>query len=147
MAPAVADELEIARLLTRLAMAADDRDFAAYRACLFDWVDTALPGELAELARGDDYARKALARLAAVDWTHHRPGLPLLIAGKTPNRLSGLADFAVRIGWTDGQGHGRTATAGGRYHFAFIRKDGRWLICGRATAWRYREGNLMPESD
>lgn len=145
MSPAIADELEIGRLLVRLAMAGDDRDALGYRECLFDWIDIAFPGELPELVRADDYTRLAIERLSVPEWTHHRPAIPLLVAGGRPGRISGTADFLVRMGWTDAQGKGLAATAGGRYHLGFIHKSDRWLICARSTSWRYHDGDPFPK--
>lgn len=140
----IVDELEMGRVVMRLAMAADDRDFEAYRACLFDWVDAALPGETADLVPADDYARSAIKRASASRWTHHRPSVPLLMSGTVPDRTVGLVDFVVSIGWRDTQGNNRSTTAGGRYHLGFVRRAETWLICQRSTVWRYRDGDLPP---
>src|ERR1700692_1602866 len=70
------DELEIMRLLARLAQAVDDRDAEAYRDCLADEVvclasDTS-PNEGWRAGPGGAYARRAVESVSGFDWTHHR---------------------------------------------------------------------------
>src|SRR5258706_5508048 len=70
------DELEIMRLLARLAQAVDDRDADAYRDCLADEVvclvsDTS-SDEVCRAMPGEAYARRAVESVSGVDWTHHR---------------------------------------------------------------------------
>src|SRR5258708_15858039 len=69
------DELEIMRLLARLAQAVDDRDADAYRDCLADEVvclvsDTS-PNEVWGAMPGEAYARRAVESVSGVDWAHH----------------------------------------------------------------------------
>src|SRR5437016_12071858 len=71
-----ADELEIMRLLARLAHAVDDRDADAYRDCLADEVvclvsDTS-PNEVWRAMPSEAYARRAVESVSGFDWTHHR---------------------------------------------------------------------------
>jgi hypothetical protein len=70
------DELEIMRLLARLAQAVDDRDADAYRDCLADEVvclvsDTS-PNEVWRPMPREAYARRAVESVSGFDWTHHR---------------------------------------------------------------------------
>ncbi|HEX3773993.1 MAG TPA: nuclear transport factor 2 family protein [Polyangiaceae bacterium] len=65
------DELEIMRLLARLAHAVDDRDLQAYRDCLADEVTCRSEGEW-QLESGDAYAQRSLDSVSALEWTHHR---------------------------------------------------------------------------
>src|SRR5207244_11986256 len=70
------DELEIMRLLARLAQAVDDRDANAYRDCLADevvcLVSDASPNEVSRAVSREPYARRAIESVSAFDWTHHR---------------------------------------------------------------------------
>ncbi|TMV60405.1 hypothetical protein FGG78_35540 [Thioclava sp. BHET1] len=144
MSLAVEDEMQINRLILTLAMAIDDRDVNAYWSCLFEWIDTSLPGEMAELVRAEEYAQGAIRRASLTDWTHHRPAWPLLSADPSSDRAFGVVDFSVRMGWTDNQRRACSAIAGGRYYLRFLRNGDGWKLCGRATTWRYRDGDLPP---
>src|SRR5258708_12162045 len=69
------DELEIMRLLARLAQAVDDRDADAYRDCLADEVvclvsDTS-PNEVWRAVSREAYARRAVETVPAVHLTPH----------------------------------------------------------------------------
>src|SRR3954470_5307343 len=70
------DELEIMRLLARLAQAVDDRDADAYRDCLADevvcLVSDASPNEVWRPVPREAYARRAVESVSAFGWTHHR---------------------------------------------------------------------------
>ncbi len=74
--PRADDELEIMRLLARLAQAVDDRDADAYRACLADevvcLVSGTSPKEVWRAVPGEAYARQAVESVSGFDWTHHR---------------------------------------------------------------------------
>src|SRR5258706_1389824 len=71
------DELEIMRLLARLAQAVDDRDADAYRDCLADevvcLVSDTFPNEVWRAVSTEAYARRAVESVSAFDWNHHRP--------------------------------------------------------------------------
>ena len=67
------DELEIMRLLARLAQAVDDRDADAYRDCLADevvcLVSDASPNEVWRAVPRQAYARRAVESMSAFGWT------------------------------------------------------------------------------
>jgi len=133
------DELAVGALVTRLAMAADDRDPVAYRACLADRVDIAAPGEPPIRVDAETYARDAIARVANMDWTHHRPGPPLLLSAGDRDRMRASVDIAVVFGWTEADGSTWQCRTGGRYHLGLVRRQGLWRICARHAVWRYRD--------
>jgi len=68
------DELEIMRLLARLAQAVDDRDADAYRDCLAEevvcLVSDGSPNEVWRAVPKEAYARRAVESVSAFDWTH-----------------------------------------------------------------------------
>src|SRR5206468_10107150 len=87
------DELEIMRLLARLAQAVDDRDADAYRDCLADevvcLVSDASPNEVWRAVPREAYARRAVESVSAFDWTHHRLcNFVIVVAGERAPRKS-----------------------------------------------------------
>ena len=93
------DELEIMRLLARLAQAVDDRDADAYRDCLADevvcLVSDASPNEVWRAVPREAYARRAVESVSAFDWTHHRLcNFVIVVAGE---RAHGKVDVVAQM--------------------------------------------------
>lgn len=137
---ALADELEILRLVARLAQASDDRDENAYQECFADSVRSARDATISAEA----YARQAMARLSRTDWTHHKLANPIVHVDTRWARATAKIDVVVEIASTR---HGRQqhATVGGRYELSFVRANGAWRIDGRVLHQRYVLGVLDPE--
>jgi SnoaL-like domain len=92
------DELEIMRLLARLAQAVDDRA-DAYRDCLADevvrLVSDASPNEVWRAVPREPYARRAVESVSAFDWTHHRLcNFVIVVAGE---RAHGKVDVVAQM--------------------------------------------------
>ncbi len=120
------DELEIMRLLARLAQAVDDRDIHAYRDCLADEVVCLVSdpsrNETWRAMPSDAYARQAVESVSAFDWTHHR-----------------LCNFVIVV---DGErATARLLTVGGRYDLEFTRMPAGWRITRRHMRTRYAMGD------
>ena len=112
------DELEIMRLLARLAQAVDDRDAEAYRDCLADevvcLVSDASPNEVWRAVSREAYARQAVESVSAFEWTHHRLcNFVIVVAGE---RAHGKVDVVAQMQTprTDNGGAPPTLTVGGR---------------------------------
>lgn len=141
---ALADELEILRLVARLAQASDDRDGPAYRACFADSVRGGSSGGLDATLSAEDYAREAVARLSRTDWTHHKLANPVVCIDADRARATARIDVVVEIAAT-WDGRQRHATVGGRYELSFVRATGAWRIDGRVLHRRYVLGVLDPD--
>lgn len=137
---ALADELEILRLVARLAQASDDRDEIAYRECFADSVGRALDTAVSAEA----YARQAMARLSRTDWTHHKLANPVVRVDTRRARATARIDVVVEIASTR-DGRQQHATVGGRYELSFVRENAGWRIDGRVLHQRYVLGVLDPE--
>ena len=139
------DELEIMRLLARLAQAVDDRDADAYRDCLADEVvcpasDTS-PDEGWRAVPGAAYARRAVESVSGFDWTHHRLcNFVIVVDGE---RAHGKVDVVAQMqaAKTDDGGAPRL-TVGGRYDLEFGKVATGWRITRRhmRTLYSVKEG-------
>src|SRR5258706_11947952 len=93
------DELEIMRLLARLAQAVDDRDADAYRDCFADEVVCMVPdtdaNEIWRAVPSEAYARQAVASVSAFEWTHHRLCNFVIVADG--ERAQGKVDVVVQM--------------------------------------------------
>ena len=140
------DELEIMRLLARLAHAVDDRDADAYRDCLADevvcLVPDASPNEVWRAMPGGAYARKAVESVSGFDWTHHRLcNFVIVVDGE---RAHGKVDVVAQMqaAKADDGGAPPRLTMGGRYDLEFGKVATEWRITKRHMRTRYtvREG-------
>lgn len=129
------DELEIMRLLARLAQAVDDRDADAYRDCLADevvcLVSDAFPNEVWRAVPREAYARRAVESGSAFDWTHHRLcNFVIVVAGE---RGHGKVDVVAQMQAprTDNGGAPPMLTVGGRYDLEFGKVATEWRITKR----------------
>jgi hypothetical protein len=140
------DELEIMRLLARLAQAVDDRDADAYRDCLADEVvclvsDTS-PKEVWRAMPRQAYARQAVESVSGFDWTHHRLcNFVIVVDGE---RAHGKVDVVAQMqaAKADASGAPPRLTVGGRYDLEFGKVATEWRITKRHMRTRYtvREG-------
>jgi len=142
MAEAAIEELALFKLAARLAQAGDDRDAAAYRACLADMVWSGPPGEPVSVP-ADLYVEHAIARLSRTDWTHHRLANPVIDLCAGGARAGASIDVVVELSRTDAAGAQRRSTIGGRYWLGFVRDDGVWRIDRRALQRRYWRGDPL----
>ena len=140
------DELEIMRLLARLAQAVDDRDVHAYRDCLADevvcLVSDPSPNETWRAMPSDAYARQAVESVSAFDWTHHRLcNFVIVLDGE---RAHGKVDVVAEMQApaTDNGATARVLTVGGRYDLEFTRTPAAWRITKRHMRTRYTIGDL-----
>jgi len=139
------DELNIMRLLSRLAQAVDDRDTDAYRDCLADEVvclapDPA-PNETWRTLPREAYARQAIESVSAFDWTHHQLcNFVIVIDGE---RAYGKVDVVVQMQapTTDDGVTAPVLTVGGRYDLEFAKLESKWQITKRQMRTRYTIGN------
>jgi 3-phenylpropionate/cinnamic acid dioxygenase small subunit len=139
------DELEIMRLLARLAQAVDDRDAEAYRDCLADEVvclvaDTS-PNEVWRAMPRETYARQAVESVSAFDWTHHRLcNFVIVIDGE---RAHGKVDVVAQLQAPPANDGGAppTFTVGGRYDLEFSKVVTEWRITKRHMRTRYTIGD------
>jgi hypothetical protein len=138
---AAVDELAILNLVARLAQAADDRNEAAYRACLAPWVWTDVGGERRDVP-ADEYVRASMTRLARAEWTHHKLANPVISIDTCGAHASALIDVVVEIAYSDADGRHRRATIGGRYDLGLVRQGDEWRIDRRIMHCRYSEGDL-----
>uniref|UniRef100_UPI0035C98B0E nuclear transport factor 2 family protein n=1 Tax=uncultured Sphingomonas sp. TaxID=158754 RepID=UPI0035C98B0E len=136
MSDAAADILAIMTVSARLAQAADDRDEAAYAACLAPTVD----GPDGRDISAADYARASIGRVATMDWTHHRLVNPIVTI--EDERASACIDVVIDMARRDPAGTERHATMGGRYNLGFRRLDGEWRIDRRTLHRRYSKGDI-----
>ena len=139
------DELEIMRLLARLAQAVDDRDANAYRDCLADevvcLVSDASPNEVWRPVPREAYARRAVESVSAFDWTHHRLcNFVIVVAGE---RAHGKVDVVAQMQspGTDNGGAPPLLTVGGRYDLEFGKVATEWRITKRRMRTRYTIGD------
>jgi ketosteroid isomerase-like protein len=139
------DELEIMRLLARLAQAVDDRDVDAYRDCLADEVVCMVPdtgaNEAWRAVPSEAYARRSVESVSAFEWTHHRLCNFVIVADG--ERAEGKVDVVVQMQGptTDGAGTPPVLTVGGRYDLEFTRFATDWRITKRHMKTRYTTGN------
>ena len=132
------DELEIMRLLARLAQAVDDRDADAYRDCLADEVvclvsDTS-SNEVWRAMPREAYARRAVESVSGFDWTHHRLcNFVIVVDGE---RAHGKVDVVVQMQG----GAPPLLTVGGRYDLEFSKVATEWRITKRHMRTRYTIG-------
>jgi hypothetical protein len=138
------DELEIMRLLARLAQAVDDRDIDAYRDCLGGEVVCPVsntPSEGWHAVPGDAYARQAVESVSGFDWTHHRLcNFVIVIDGE---RARGKVDVVAQLqAPTAGDGGAPPMlTVGGRYDLEFGKAHTEWRITKRSMRTRYTIGD------
>lgn len=117
----VIDELEILRLLARLAQAVDDRDEASYRACLAPEVMEASPsGDPSSwlAVSSHEYARRSIEAVSAMTWTHHKLCNP--VVDLMGDRALAKADVVVDMEASGSEGHPEHLTIGGRYELELI---------------------------
>jgi ketosteroid isomerase-like protein len=139
------DELEIMRLLARLAQAVDDRDADAYRDCLADEVvclvlDTS-PNEGWRAVPGEAYARRSVESVSGFDWTHHRLcNFVIVVDGE---RAHGKVDVVAQMQAPTAADGGAppTLTVGGRYDLEFSKVATEWRITKRSMRTRYTIGD------
>ena len=138
------DELEIMRLLARLAQAVDDRDADAYRDCLADeivcLVSDASPNEVWPAVPRGAYARRAVDSASAFDWTHHRLcNFVIVVAGE---QAHGQVDVVAQMqAPTTDNGGAPPLTVGGRYDLEFGKVATEWRITNRQMRTRYTIGD------
>ena len=139
------DELEIMRLLARLAQAVDDRDAEAYRDCLADEVvclvsDTSLNEAWRAVPR-EAYARRAVESVSGFDWTHHRLcNFVIVIDGeRAQGKVDVVAQMQART--ADDGGAPSMVTVGGRYDLEFSKVATEWRITKRHMRTRYTIGD------
>jgi ketosteroid isomerase-like protein len=138
------DELEIMRLLARLALAVEDRDAAAYRDCLADevvcMVQDADANESWHAEPSEAYARRAVASVSGFDWTHH--GLCNFVIVVNGERAQATADVVAQMQApkTD-TGDAPIITVGGRYDLEFRKLATGWRITKRHMKTRYTSRN------
>ena len=140
----VIDELEILRLLARLAQAVDDRDEASYRACVADEVMEASPSGDPNswfAVSGQEYARRSIETVSDMKWTHHKLCNP--IVDLMGDRATAKADVVVDMEGTGREGRHEHLTIGGRYELEFARLDQGWRISKRHLVRRYVIGDPM----
>src|SRR5258706_7934014 len=135
------DELEIMRLLARLAQAVDDRDINAYRDCLADEVGCLVSdpsrNETWRRVPSDAYARQAVESVSAFDWTHHRLcNFVIVVDGE---RAHGKVDVVAQMQspGTENGGEPPLLTVGGRYDLEFGKVGIEWRITKRHMRTRY----------
>lgn len=138
----LADELEILRLLARLAQSVDDRDEARYRACLADEVMAPAPdGDPSRwlAVPGQEYARRSIEAVSDMAWTHHKLCNPVVdVMG---DRASAKADVVVDLETLGGEGRREHLTIGGRYELELSRLEEGWRISRRRLVRRYVIGD------
>jgi SnoaL-like domain len=139
------DELEIMRLLARLAQAVDDRDTNAYRECLADevvcLVSDPSPNETWRAVPSEAYARRAVESVSAFDWTHHRLcNFVIVVDGE---RAHGKVDVVAQMQGpaTDDGDTPPMLTVGGRYDLEFTKVATGWRITKRHMRTRYTYGS------
>ncbi len=141
-----ADELEIMRLLARLAQAVDDRDADAYRDCLADevvcLVSGTSPNEVWRAVAGEAYARRAVESVSGFDWTHHRLcNFVIVVDGERAHgKVDVVAQMQAATAADDG-GAPPMLTVGGRYDLDFARVATEWRITKRNMRTRYTIGD------
>ncbi|MEP7454099.1 nuclear transport factor 2 family protein [Phyllobacterium sp. SB3] len=139
MSQTAQDELEILRLVARLAQASDDRDEATYKACLATRISSGTPGLDEVTVSADVYSSASIARLSLTDWTHHKLMNAIINVGEI--RASASIDCVVEVARSTQGGQILRTTIGGRYQLEFVRTDGKWLINRRLMHRRYIDGH------
>jgi hypothetical protein len=137
-----AEEWAIYRLAARLAQAGDDRDEAAYRACLADAVWSG-PAHQGACVPRETYARDAMERLSRTVWTHHLLANPVIAVDERGRSADAAIDVVVTACLAMGvmgEEPGRRITCGGRYELGFERGATGWCINRRFLRIRYRHG-------
>jgi len=138
----VVDELEIRRLLARLAQSADDRDVEAYRGCFADQVlcpeDRSGVGPLHWIS-SEAYARSAIDSILALDWIHHR--LSNFIITVDGDAAHARVDLVAEMQSSNEQGVLEWFTLGGRYEIELARLPVGWRIARRTRLVRYTIGD------
>jgi ketosteroid isomerase-like protein len=134
-----ADELEIMRLLARLAHAADDRDLQAYRDCLADEVLCLSEVGVWRPESGDAYAQRALDSVSALEWTHHR--LCNFVVEVEGEQAHARVDVVAEMQASNGDGASARVTVGGRYDLEFAWLAIGWRITKRHMTTRYTIGD------
>jgi len=139
----VADELDIMRLLARLAQAADDAHVEGYQQCFADDVLCAPedPSGTAplQLVPSAVYARSAVESTAAMDWIHHR--LSNFIISVDGDRARVQVDVVAQMQATEADGQLGFFTMGGRYDLELARQMVGWRITMRRRKVRYTIGD------
>lgn len=131
------DLIEIQMLASRLAQASDDCDEKAYRECLADFVTTVNQrGNVMEMP-ADEYASGCVARVAAMDWTHHQLGNAVIEPGLVSGTASARIDVVVHVAVRDRVGTEIRRIMGGRYELGLIRTKDGWRIARRTLQRRY----------
>jgi 3-phenylpropionate/cinnamic acid dioxygenase small subunit len=138
------DELEIMRLLARLAQAVDDRDADTYRDCLADeivcMVQDADGNERWHAEPSEAYARRSVASVSAFDWTHH--GLCNFVIVVNGEQAQGTVDVVVQMQAPKAdKGDAPMLMVGGRYDLEFSRLATGWRITKRRMRTRYTSRN------
>ncbi len=139
------DELEIMRLLARLAQAVDDRDADAYRDCLADEVlcpvSEPSSNEGWRAVPGEAYARRAVESVSGFDWTHHRLCNFVIVVER--ERAQGKVDVVAQMQAppTEDGGAPPMLTVGGRYDLDFTKVAAEWRITKRNMTTRYTIGD------
>ena len=130
-------EFALLRLIARLAHAIDDRDEATYRDCfapvLEQWREAENTGW--EEIGADEYARRSVASVAGLDWTHHQVMNP--VVSVDGDRAEAITDIVVLA-----HAFGETVTIGGRYVLAFTLVDDAWRVTRRRRITRYVLGDV-----
>jgi hypothetical protein len=139
----VADELDIMRLLAKLAQSADDANVEGYQQCFAEKVlcapeDRAGTAPL-QLIPAEVYARSAIESTAAMDWIHHR--LSNFIITVNGDRARVLADVVAEMRATEADGTFEFFTMGGRYDLELARLTVGWRITMRRRTVRYTIGD------
>lgn len=139
----VVDELDIIRLLARLAHACDDMDAKTYGACLAEAVLCRAEWEndgshWREVPR-QVYTERSINALAPLDWTHHQ--LMNHVISVEGDRASAKVDVLVTLQATDVNGTVGLLTLGGRYDLEFARFPSGWKITKRYRIPRYTVGD------
>ena len=139
----VADELEILRLLAKVAQSVDDLDEEAYRSCFTDEVlcpaSTPREGGGWQTVSSKDYARRAIASASDMDWTHH--GVFNGVVTLDGIGAKAVADVVVEMQASDDSGKPERLTIGGRYELELTRAPEGWRIAKRALIRRYAIGS------
>jgi len=134
-----ANELEIMRLLARLAHAVDDRDLQAYRDCLADEVLCLSAAGVWQPELGDAYAQRSLDSVSAMEWTHHR--LCNFVVEVDGEKARARVDVVAEMQASDGDRAPARVTVGGRYDLEFARLATGWRITKRHMTTRYTIGD------
>jgi hypothetical protein len=137
------EESEVYKVAARLAQAADDRDAAAYRACLADRIWTDSSRQSPPIA-AEQYVRDSMSRLSRAAWTHHRLMNAVIDIDGEGRRATARIDVVVETCRIDERGEHLRSTIGGRYHLELVRSDRSWLIDVRLLSRRYAYGAPLP---